>query len=207
MQSWDTTAPDTDRGRCRGNPTLVQLHRDCASNTDGGEGERHTQLNSKSFAAAVSHRTCDRSVFPFVRMRMTLKLKTIKHLFISKGLFLVKCPLMSFVVCWFWISHCWLYSGRFPFSVWFPNSNSWCFCSLAFISLDSIPSFSWLAYLLVYCLSLYSDCCWLYSLFQNPTAGVCCSLVLSSAGSVDRRTSYSHWGKAMDGFGKRGKPL
>ncbi len=84
MQSWDT--PDTDRGRCRGKPTLVQLHRDCASNTDGGEGERHTQLNSKSFAAAVSHCTCDRSVFPFVRMRMTLKLKMIKHLFIYRSL-------------------------------------------------------------------------------------------------------------------------
>ena len=69
-----------------------------------------------------------------------------------KGPFLVKCPLMSFVVCWFWISHCWLYSGRFPFSVWFPNSNSWCFCSLAFISLDSISSFSWLIYLLIYLL-------------------------------------------------------
>ena len=139
MQSWGTTVPDTDRGRCRGNPTLVQLHRDCASNTDGGEGERHTQLNSKSFAAAVSHCTCDDQFSHLSEWGWHLNLKQLNTC-LYKGPFLVKCPLMSFVVCWFWISHCWLYSGRFPFQI--PTAGA-C-CSLAFISLDSIPSFSWL---------------------------------------------------------------
>ena len=158
----------------------------CVSNTDGVRRERYTQLNSKSFSAAVSH-TCededdcvDKTIW--VDHVLSVKCDCLRPVWIticSVPLQLTKTLLSPFCAgCCFFRIRVFLSSGLGTFL----NC-----CVLLYLSVDQVALIILsLVHILVVCPFQFL-----------PTAGVCCSLAFISWFGRSPCVTLMPWGKLL----------